>query len=234
MTPTPDLQHLVQSVRDEVPDSDPLGQLARAAEYSTSLNTLGDQLLDHFVLQCREAGMSWAELSGALGVSKQAAHKRFNNPSPNFSRFTPKAQAVAQAAVRAAQQLGHTTIGTEHILLALFDPEDSLAAIGLRKLGVRREDVHERLLQRKPAGSHETQGSIPFTPHAKEALRGALDEALDLNHNYIGTEHLLLGVNRDPEFGAAQILCTLGQSQEAIRATLLETLDEIVRGRTGR
>ena len=72
MTPTPNLQDLVQSVRAEVADDDPLGQLSKAAEYSTNLNTLGDRLLDHFVSQCRQAGMSWAELSGALGVSKAA------------------------------------------------------------------------------------------------------------------------------------------------------------------
>lgn len=231
MTPTPNLQDLVQSVRNEVPDDDLLGQLSKAAEYSTNLNTLGDRLLDHFVFQCRQAGMSWAELSGALGVSKQAAHKRFTHWSPNFNRFTDKAQAVGENSVRNAAKLGHTTIGTEHILLALFEPDDSLAALALRQLGVQREAVLEQLLQRRPANDRETQGAIPFTPYAKEALRAALDEALDLNHNYIGTEHLLLAVIRDPAYGAAEILSALGQDREAVRSTLLEGLERIMRER---
>ncbi|HET9171691.1 MAG TPA: Clp protease N-terminal domain-containing protein [Actinospica sp.] len=234
MTPTPNLQDLVQSVRDEIPDSDPLGQLSKAAEYSTGLTALGDRLLDHFVFQCRQAGMSWAELSGALGVSKQAAHKKFSHWSPNFNRFTDKAQQVAQGAIDAARRLGHDTVGTEHILLALFSPEDSLAALTLRRLEVRREAVLEQLFERRPGTPQETVGAIPFTVHAKTALRDALDEALDLNHNYIGTEHLLLGVYHDPAYGASEILDALGQSRETVRATLLEGLERIIRERAGR
>ncbi|MBR7828941.1 hypothetical protein KDK95_21705 [Actinospica sp. MGRD01-02] len=231
MTPTPNLQDLVKSVRDEVPDDDPLGQLTKAAEYSAELNTLGDRLLDHFVFQCRQAGMSWAELSGALGVSKQAAHKRFNTGGPNLNRFTKKAQAVAQGSIDQARALGHATSGTEHLLLALFEPEDSLAALALRQLGVSREAVLERVLARTPGQPEPTVGAIPRSAHAKEAMRGALDEALDLGHNYVGTEHLLLGIYRDPAYGAAQILTGLGQNPEAVRATLLEGLKRIIRER---
>jgi hypothetical protein len=231
MTPTPNLQDLVKSVRDEVPDSDPLGQLTKAAEYSTNLSTLGDRLLDHFVFQCRQAGMSWADLSAALGVSKQAAHKRFSNWAPNFNRFTDKAQKVGQGAIDTARALGHETIGTEHILLALFEPEDSLAALSLRELEVHREAVLEQLLQRRPGRPEQTTGAIPFTAHAKEALRGALDEALDLNHNYVGTEHLLLAVYRDSAYGAAKILDDLGQTRERVRSTLLEGIKRIIRER---
>ena len=234
MTPQPNLQDLVQSVRDEIPDSDPLGQLSKAAEYSANLNTLGDRLLDHFVFQCRQSGMSWADLSGALGVSKQAAHKRFNNWSPNFNRFTDKAQQVMQGAVDTARRIGHDTVGTEHILLALYSPEDSLAALTLRQLDVRREAVLEQLFERRPGTPQETVGAIPFTVHGKTALRDALEQALDLNHNYIGTEHLLLGVYHDPAYGAAEILDALGQSREAVRAALIEGLERIIRERATR
>jgi hypothetical protein len=234
MTPTPNLQDLVQSVRDEVADDDPLGQLTKAAEYSTNLSTLGDRLLDHFVSQCRQAGMSWAELSGALGVSKQAAHKRFNAWVPNFNRFTDKAQKVGQGAVDTARKLGHDTVGTEHILLALYEPDDSLAALTLRELEVPRAAVLEQLLRRRPGKPEQPTGAIPFTAHAKEALRGALDEALDLNHNYVGTEHLLLGIYRDPAYGAAKILDELGQTRERVRSTLLEGLERIIRERARR
>lgn len=234
MTPTPNLQDLVQSVRAEVADDDPLGQLSKAAEYSTNLNTLGDRLLDHFVSQCRQAGMSWAELSGALGVSKQAAHKRFNTWSPNLNRFTDKAQAVMQGSIDQARALGHTTIGTEHVLLALFEPEDSVAAVALRELGVRREVVLDKLLARTPGQPEPTVGPIPRTAHSKEALRGAVDEALDLGHNYVGTEHLLLGIYRDPAYGAAEILDELGQSRNTVHSTLLAGLERLIHERAKR
>jgi len=231
MTPTPNLQDLVQSVRAEVADTDPLGQLTKAAELSASLNTLGDRLLDHFVFQCRQAGMSWAELSSALGVSKQAAHKRFYSSTPNMNRFTAKAQAVVQGSIDLARKLGHTTTGTEHLLVAMFEPSDSLAALALTRLGLSREAALEQLLQRNPGQPEETVGAIPSSEHRKEALRGAVDEALELNHNYVGTEHLLLALYRDPEYTSAKILTALGLDREAVRSTLLVALDTLVRER---
>jgi len=231
MTPTPNLQDLVQSVRAEVADSNPLGQLAKAAELSASLNTLGDRLLDHFVFQCRQAGMSWAELSSALGVSKQAAHKRFISSTPNMNRFTDKAQVVVQGSIDLARTLGHTTIGTEHMLVATFKPADSLAALALARLGVTREAALEQLLQRNPGKPEETVGAIPSSEQRKDALRGAVDEAVELDHNYIGTEHLLLALYRDPEYTSAKILTALGQDKETVRSTLLASLDALVRER---
>ena len=231
MTPTPNLQDLVKSVRDEVSDADPIGQLARAAELSASLSTLGDRLLDHFVFQCRQAGMSWTEVSAALGVSKQAAHKRFTGGTPTFQRFTVKARAVVQGSTDQARALGHATVGTEHLLLASFEPSDSLAAIALNRLGVRRDAVLDLLLRRTPGQSEQPTGAIPFSRHAKDSLRYALDEALDLNHNYIGTEHLLLGLFGEPAFGSAAILTELGQDKETVRGTLMEEFQAIVRDR---
>jgi len=231
MSPTPNLQDLVQSVRAEVADNDPLGQLTKAAELSASLSTLGDRLLDHFVFQCRQAGLSWTDLSGALGVSKQAAHKRFTGSTPDFQRFTDKARTVVQGSIEQARALGHDTVGTGHLLLAVFEPADSLAALALAQLGVRREEVLDQILERKPGNPQQPAGAIPFTAHAKDALRGALDAALDLNHNYIGTEHVLLGLYSDPEFGSAAILTALGRDKEAVRSTLLEGLERLIRER---
>ncbi|HWG25329.1 Clp protease N-terminal domain-containing protein [Actinospica sp.] len=228
MTSTPNLQDLVKSVREQVPDNDPLGQLTKAAEYSTDLNALGDRLLDHFVFQCRQAGMSWTELSGALGVSKQAAHKRFNT-APNFQRLTVKAQAVMQGSTSEARALGHATSGTEHLLLALFEPSDSVAAVTLANLGVSREAVREQILARDPGQPEGPTAAIQASPHAKTALRGSLDEALALGHNYIGTEHMLLSLYNDPEYTSAKILTELGQNPTALHGALLEELDRVMR-----
>ena len=231
MSPTPNLQDLVQSVRDEVADSDPLGQLTKAAELSGDLTALGDRLLDHFVFECRKAGLSWAELSGALGVSKQAAHKRFTGSTPDFSRFTDKARKVVQASIEQARHLGHDTVDTEHLLLAIFEPADSLAAIALSQLGVAHDAVLDKVIERKPVSPVYPTGAIPFSTQAKDALRGALDAALDLNHNYIGTEHLLLGLYHEPEFGSAEILTALGQDKESVRTAVLEGLERFIRER---
>jgi hypothetical protein len=231
MSPTPDLSDLIRSVRDEVADGDPIAQLAKAAEYAAGLSQLGDRLLDHFVFQCRQVGMSWAELSAALGVSKQAAHKRFTGLAPTFQRFTVKARDVVQGATGHARTFGHPDIGTEHLLLSLFDPADSLAAIALDRLGLRREAVSEELFRRHPRGEAPIQGAIPFTAHAKEALRGALEEALELGHNYIGTEHLLLGLQREADYASAEILSTLGAQKDTVRRELLEGLRRFMRER---
>jgi len=228
MSPTPNLQDLIQSVRADVADGDPVAQLARAAEYAADLSRLGDRLLDHFVFQCRQAGMSWAELSAALGVSKQAAHKRFTDLAPTFQRFTVKARSVVQGATDQARALGHRTIGTEHLLLASFEPADSLAALTLARLGLSREAVAAEVERRTPRGETDASGAIPFDQKAKDALRGALDEALELGHNYIGTEHLLLGLQRDEGFTSAQILVALDAPRDVVRSTLLERLSEIV------
>jgi len=231
MTPTPNLQDLVQTVRDEVPDADPIGQLGKAAELSGSLSTLGDRLLDHFVFQCRQAGMSWAEVSAALGVSKQAAHKRFTGTVPNFGRFTDKARAVIQGSINQARALGHTAVGTEHLLLAVFEPADSLASIALNRLGVHRDAVLDLLLVRNPGLPELPTGAIPFNQQAKDAMRSALDAAVGLDHNYIGTEHLLLGLFGEPGYASAAILAELGQEEDAVRSALMDELQNFVRER---
>ena len=232
MSPTPNLQDLIQSVRAEVADDDPAGQLARAAEYASDLSQLGDRLLDHFVFQCRQAGMSWAELSGALGVSKQAAHKRFTGLAPSFQRFTDRAREAVQGATEQARALGHSEVGTEHLLAAMYVPAEGLAALTLVQLGLTQDTVVAELLRRRPRGEAGGAGATPFTAHAKEALRGALEEALELGHNYIGTEHLLLGLQRDASYASTAILEALGAPKDTVRAALLERLYALMAERT--
>jgi hypothetical protein len=232
MSPTPNLNDLIRSVRDEVADDDPAGQLAKAAEYAADLSRLGDSLLDHFVFQCRQAGMSWAELSGALGVSKQAAHKRFTGLTPSFQRFTDRARQAVKAATEQARVLGHPEVGTEHMLAGMFAPAEGLAALTLVQLGLTQESVVAELLRRTPRGDTVHAGAIPHTAHAKDALRGALEEAIELGHNYIGTEHLLLGLQREASFTSAEILEALGAPKRAVHDSLLERLYALMAERT--
>src|SRR5580704_12040280 len=122
MTPAPSLQALIETVRADAGDGDALAQLAQASRTVGDLEELSDALLGHFVDRCRHAGHSWSEISSALGVSKQAAHKRFSPGAPTFERFTQRARSVLLGAAGEAHAGGAPSVGTEHLLLALFRP----------------------------------------------------------------------------------------------------------------
>ena len=123
-----------------------------------------------------------------------------------FERFTDRARRVLVLAQEEARLLNHSFIGTEHILLGLIHEGEGLAAKALESLGISLEAVREKVEETiGPAGSAPT-GSPPFTPRAKKVLELSLREALQLGHNYIGTEHMLLGLVREGEGVAAQVL----------------------------
>lgn len=224
MPPTPTLQELIEAVEHDATGDETLELLAQASRTVAELEQVGDALLDHFVEQCRRSGRSWSEISGALGVSKQAAHKRFTFPPPTFERFTQRARAVVADAPEQARHLGHGFVGTEHLLLALFEPTESLAARALADAGVTRAAAAAELAKLAAPGTDTGEMARPFTPRAKEALRQALVEALALGHNYIGTEHLLLGLFADGHSYAAQILAALGLERDALASRVGELL----------
>src|ERR1700679_756007 len=128
MTPAPSLEELIKSVRADAPSDDPLDQLSEASRISASMEATGDALLGHFVDQSRLGGYSWTQISAALGVTKQAVHKRFSSSAatfefgaPTFERFTPRAKAVLAGATEQARRAGHEAVGSEDLLLALFE-----------------------------------------------------------------------------------------------------------------
>jgi hypothetical protein len=139
-----------------------------------------------------------------------------------FERFTGRARRVLVLALEEAQLLQHNFIGTEHLLLGLTHLEESTAAKALESLGISLEGVRALVAETTgPAGSSPT-GSPPFTPRAKKVLELSLREALQLGHNYIGTEHLLLGIVREGEGVAAQILVNLGADLSRVRQRVME------------
>src|SRR5215470_5654682 len=112
MTPGPTIDQLIATVRTDAGSSDPLEQLATASRTVAELEEVADAALSHFVDQCRRSGRSWSDISKALGVTKQAAHKRFSLTSaPTFERFTPRARAVLAGSRTEAQRLGHPYVG---------------------------------------------------------------------------------------------------------------------------
>jgi ATP-dependent Clp protease ATP-binding subunit ClpA len=253
MTPPPNLQDLIDTVRQDTTTDDPLDQLATATAAVAELEDTSDALLGYFVDRCRREGRSWSEISKALGVTKQAVHKRFaanladqiiaSIPAPTMERFTARARVAIASAALAARDAGRSKAGAVHILIGLFAEPMGIAAKALDELGVTRDGVRAAV-QAQPAaddpaapaedaGAEEAgraeagQDARPtprFTADGRRVLRDALAVALELGHNYIGTEHLLLGLYRNPDSPAAAILVAAGASEDEARAHVLELL----------
>jgi len=141
-----------------------------------------------------------------------------------FERFTERARQVVVLAQDEARALKHNYIGTEHILLGLLREEEGLAARVLESLDITVERVRAQVVRIVGSGEEVTSGQIPFTPRAKKVLELALREALSLGHNYIGTEHILLGLVRENEGVAARILLDFDADSEKIRNEVIRML----------
>ena len=146
-----------------------------------------------------------------------------------FERFTDRARRVIVLAQEAAKGLGHNYLGTEHILLGVIREGDGIGAQVLNEAGFTSEKALAKITEIVPAGDAVIKGPIPFTPRAKKAIEMALREALQLGHNYIGTEHLLLGLIREGETAASEILASENIDIDLARKAILEKLDEAAR-----
>lgn len=224
MTPAPSLPDLVATVEADATAADPLALLATATATAADLARSGDDLVGHFVDRCRQAGHSWAEIGSILGVSRQAVHQRFGAGEPPLERFTERAKEAFRAALAEAEALGHPHVGTEHILLGLFTPPTSIAAHLLAGAGLTHDGVVEQVVAAVPRGTPDATTAPTYTPRAVSVLGGVLSSALSLGHNYIGTEHLLLGLHREPEGIGARILVEAGLDAAATRAKVVEVL----------
>ena len=141
-----------------------------------------------------------------------------------FEKFTDKARRVVVLAQEEAKLLNHNYIGTEHILLGLIHEGEGVAAKALEALGINLEQVREQVQDIIGQGQQAPSGHIPFTPRAKKVLELSLREALQLGHSYIGTEHLLLGLIREGEGVAAQVLTKLGADTNKVRQQVIQLL----------
>src|SRR5690554_6865551 len=141
-----------------------------------------------------------------------------------FERFTDRARRVVVLAQEEARMLNHNYIGTEHILLGLIHEGEGVAAKALESLGISLEAVRDQVQEIIGQGQQAPSGHIPFTPRAKKVLELSLREALQLGHNYIGTEHILLGLIREGEGVAAQVLGKLGADLGGVRQQVIQLL----------
>ena len=142
-----------------------------------------------------------------------------------FERFTERARQVVVLAQDEARRLRHNYIGTEHLLLGLLREEEGLAARVLESLGVALDDVRSQVARIIGQGDEVATGMIPFTPRAKRVLELSLRESKAIGHNYVGTEHILLGLARENEGVASRVLLDHGIDAESIRDAVLAMLE---------
>lgn len=233
MSPTPSLQDVIHLVEADTQDDRPLSRLGVASALVQTLAEVGDAALGYFVDQARHAGHSWSEIGEALGVSKQAAQQKhtvrlsLGLNAPTFERFTPRARHVVSAAEPIARAHGHASIDTEHILLALYHEPEGLAAQILNHSDFPANRAKSAVDSRTERGPGSPKEEIPFTAKAIVVFRSALASALEMGHNYIGTEHLLLGLSRG-EGLAAEVLEDAGLPRETLERKVTEKLADYV------
>jgi hypothetical protein len=214
------------------PQADATDQISHAVRFADRLAGLADDLVGHFVDVARTDGVSWTQIGAALGVSKQAAQQRFVTREKTLKqlasdgrrqgflrRFTPPARQVVDTAATLAKETGHHQVGPEHLLLAVPADSESLATRALVALGASPEALREALLPRLgPADKGEAPRRARFSTDAKRVLHSAVKHALRFEHNYIGTEHLLLGLLDERQGPVAGVLRELGVTADAAAA----------------
>ncbi|WP_327149365.1 Clp protease N-terminal domain-containing protein [Nocardia sp. NBC_01329] len=243
------LDDLIEVIKKARPDS-ALEQLSDAVVTAGHLGEVADHLIGHFVDQARRSGASWTEIGASMGVSKQAAQKRFvpkppGNPAaevdPNagFAKYTDRARKVVVAAQEAANLTGSAEISLGHLVLGLLSEADGLAGHLIVEQGVTLADLGDATLAAvggdatvSPAAlgaataAGKMSGLVPFDAESKKALELTFREALRLGHNYIGTEHILLAI-LEQENGSG-ILTDAGLRKEPLETRLNEVLQQIV------
>jgi hypothetical protein len=211
----------------------PLERLGAAVSTSDEAHAVCDDLVGRFVDDARRAGCSWSEIGGVLGVSKQAAQQRFHAPGaePWPPAFREDAQRALARAGEHAQRLGHPYLGTEHVLLALVEQDDSLAGNVLADLEVTPAAV-EQAIDRLAARASAAGRTIGVSGRVKRALDQARREGRRLGHRCPGAEHLLLVLAADEDGAASRILHELGVTSTRLRDALAARLgpdaDELV------
>ncbi|KQY09677.1 hypothetical protein ASD37_04585 [Mycobacterium sp. Root135] len=221
-----DLITAIRTVHDE-----PLDQLQDAVLTAEALGDIADHLIGHFVDQARRSGASWTEIGKCMGVTKQAAQKRFVprtdtgtlNPNDGFNRFTPRARNVVVESQNKAHAAGNDEITPAHLLLGLFSDPASLAAHLLASHGVDADAAAKAAPL--PPRADDVPALVPFNGPAKKVLELTFREALRLGHNYIGTEHILLALLEDEAEDGP--LHTLGLDKQGVESEIVGALNSL-------
>ncbi|MFG2546998.1 Clp protease N-terminal domain-containing protein [Streptomyces sp. NPDC048594] len=230
------LDDLITAIKKVHPE--PLEQLQDAVLAGEHLGEVADHLIGHFVDQARRSGASWTDIGRSMGVTRQAAQKRFVpkesadlDASQGFSRYTPRARNAVMAAHNEAVAAGATEGLPEHLILGVLTERDGLAAKAITAQGVVLDAIREAATAKLPPAADEAPELVPYGPAAKKVLELTFREALRLGHNYIGTEHILLAL-LEHENGEG-VLSGLGIGKEPIERYVTEVLALMKAGEDG-
>ncbi|BBJ43590.1 hypothetical protein SSPO_063080 [Streptomyces antimycoticus] len=227
------LDDLIEAIKKV--HTDALEQLTDAVIAAEHLDEVADHLIGHFVDQARRSGASWTDIGKSMGVTRQAAQKRFVpktpgepsdlDPNQGFSRYTTRARNTVMAAANEARAASNGEVRPEHLVLGLLHDPDSLAAKAILAQGVLLDTVRQAATEALPPAAEEVPELIPYDAGARKVLELTFREALRLGHNYIGTEHILLAL-LEHEDGAG-LLTGLGIDKATAVDTLTRALTRI-------
>jgi ClpA/ClpB-like protein len=225
----PDVDELVVLVVGRAGEQSPASGLQAAIELGRELTDMSDALIGRFVSQARDAGLSWTEIGGLFGTSKQAVQQRFGptvtEPGAWPGRWSPAARDALDCSGAEAADLGHDYVGTEHALLALASAEQGIAADVLADLGVTREWMLATSCMTARPDDRGRQECRAVMPRYKQALEHSRRIADSLGVSVAGTEHLLAGIVAVPDSMAVEILRRLKVSPDDVRDALAARLD---------
>jgi hypothetical protein len=218
------LDELIEGIRKSSPDD--LERLSGAVLAAGHLGEVADHLIGHFVDQARRSGASWTEIGRSMGVTKQAAQKRFVakadapalDASQGFSRYTDRARKVVVAAQNEAHAAANAEIGIAHLVLGLLSEPEGLGTSAITEQGVSLDAVRRVATATLPARADEVPALVPFDAQARRALELTFREALRLGHEHVGTEHILLAL-LEVEDGTG-VLAGLGVNKARAEATV--------------
>jgi len=227
-TPSVRLDELIAAIKKV--HAEPLEQLQDAVIAADHLGEVADHLIGHFVDQARRSGASWTDIGKSMGVTRQAAQKRFVpkestdlDPNQGFGRYTPRARNVVMAAHNEAIAARNTEGRPEHLILGLLAEPDGLAAKAITAQGILLDTVRQAATAALPPAAEEVPELVPYGSDAKKVLELTFREALRLGHNYIGTEHILLAL-LEFEHGTG-LLADLGIERKPVEADIAKALE---------
>ncbi|MEV4568627.1 Clp protease N-terminal domain-containing protein [Nonomuraea sp. NPDC049419] len=238
MPELPDLTVLLSIVEERSEGTDPLSRLTVAEGVLSELEGVGDRLLGYLVELARAEGCSWSDIGDHLGISRQAAQQRYGRRwssltmadlahSGAFDRYTGRAKQTLERAEAHARRRGATAVGVDHLLLGILDDPQTLAVRAIAAQGADPAALRADLEQQLAEGPG-SPATLPIGADARRALQAALVETAELRHNYVGTEHMLLGLLREKSIG---LLRERGVMLEPTRAAVRAALEAILRAR---
>nr|WP_062338163.1 Clp protease N-terminal domain-containing protein [Herbidospora sakaeratensis] len=221
-SPVVRLDDLINGIKAANPNV--LEQLSGAVLMAEHMGDVADHLIGHFVDQARKSGASWTDIGRSMGVTKQAAQKRFvpklDEGQQQFSRFTPRAKTAIGEAQRLAKELGHPMAGQAHLLVAMLADADGLAVKALVEIGLDLDEARGAARAALPETGEALPGNAELGEDNKRLLELTFQEALRLGHNYIGTEHMVLALLSAEN----PVLVALGVTRERFQEAVLAFL----------